>query len=263
MKDWKQIEKQFQAATDHIQSLQKSFSYGMIDAEKLQGEVKEMEDKRKKLVKKLHPYSIKQITSTDGTKRERIRIRWTTRLPDESQKSGYRLVRAADEESLYQILYRYYGLLPDRKASGSRASAISLEGLYDSWIQYRLLKVRPGTVKKDMATWKKYFEGDPITKQRLDHIKASEAFRWLSEKVTFYNLNYRQYVEIRGLWNQIESFAFNDDLISKRLIHNLEAPARSLFVRNEARYREDATFSKEELRQIYGDSFKFCVNPKN
>ena len=247
----KDVEEQFQAATEHLLSLQKSFSCGMISAEKLQGEVNEMEDKRKKLLKKLHPYSIKKITSTDGTKRERVRIRWTTRLPDETQKSGYRMVRAADEEALYQTLYRHYGLLPDKKVRKGKAPAVSLEGLYDHWIQYRLLKVRPGTVKKDMATWKKYFEGDPITKQRLDSIKASEAFRWLSEKVTTYHLTYRQYAEIRGLWNQIESFAFNDDLISRRLIHNLEAPAKSLFARNDARYREDATFSKDELRQLY------------
>ena len=247
----KEIEEQFKAATDHIHSLQKSFSCGMIDAEKLQGEVSEMEDKRKKLLKKLHPYSIKKIISTDGTKRERIRTRWTTRLQDETQKNGYRLVRASDEETLYLTLYRHYGLLPDRNVPKGKAPAVSLEGLYDHWIQYRLLKVRPGTVKKDMATWKKYFEGEPITRQRLDSIKASEAFRWLSEKVTTYHLSYRQYSEIRGLWNQIESFAFNDDLINRRLIHNLESPAKSLFARNEARYREDATFSKDELRMVY------------
>ena len=251
----KEVEEQFQAATDHILSLQKSFSCGMINAEKLQGELKEMEDKRKKLVKKLHPYSIRKITSTDGAKRERVRIRWTTRLPDEAQKSGYRLIRAADEDALYQILYRHYGLLPDRYTPRGKPSAVSLAGLYDSWIQYRLMKVRPGTVKKDMATWKRYYEGDPITKVRLDSIKASEAFRWLSEKVSSNHLTYRQYSELRGLWNQIEAFAFNDDLINKRLIHNLEAPARSLFARNEVRYREDATFSKKELRQIYETSF--------
>ena len=105
-------------------------------------------------------------------------------------------------------------------------------------------------MKKDQATWLRYYEGDAITWKSLASIKPSEAFLWLSNKVESLHLTRQQYTEMRGLWNGIEGFAYNDDLIPRRIIKQIDPPARSLFTVKKPRYKQEAIFSKEELGKI-------------
>ena len=131
-----------------ISLMRTKHEHGMLSAEELQGNIQEMEESRKELVKAVHRYSIKPYTAKDG-KGRKDRTRWSTRLPDDTKACGYRWLRANDEDSLYQLLFEYYGLKEPTHIR--KPSATSLEGLYDRWIEYRLAKVRPGTVKKDQA----------------------------------------------------------------------------------------------------------------
>ena len=221
--------------------------HGMMSAEELQGNIQKMEEIRKDLVRAIHKYSIKPYTAKDG-KGRKDRTRWSTRLPDDTKACGYRWLRANDEDSLYQLLFEYYGLKEPTHIR--KPSATSLEGLYNRWIEYRLAKVRPGTVKKDQAIWNRFYKGDPITKKPLDAIRPSEAFLWLSNMVTSRHLTRRQYTEMRGIWSRIEGFAYNDDLISKRLMRNVESPERNLFADEKPRYKEEAAFTISEIHQL-------------
>ena len=93
----------------HILSLRMLFDCGMITYEQMLGKTKEMEDQRKELLLSVHKYKIRQTTFRDGN-RSRPRTRWETRIPDTSQKNGYRWIRSADEEAFFDKLFSAYGL---------------------------------------------------------------------------------------------------------------------------------------------------------
>lgn len=236
--------KQSNVIDEKICTLQNWSKDGTLSPEEVQNTIRKMEDKRKELLKSIHPYSIKRITAPDG-KGRKDRTRWTTRIPDSTQKNGYRQIRYPSEEALYQKLYEHYGL------SGENGIlTVSLAGLYDRWIEYRLSAVSKGTVKKDQATWKRYYADDPITLRPLALIKPSEAFKWLSSVVEKHHLTKRQYYEMRGVWKSIEGFAYADDLINNRIILNLGNPTESRFADEKARYAETEVFTPDEIAQV-------------
>ena len=236
------------AINEQIAHQQKLFSCGILTYEQMLDGIQEMEDKRKEILKEIHPYAITKVRDVKAGDKK-THYRWVTRVPDETAKNGrYRKIQSRREENVYHQLYLHYGLIDE--GTKERPHPLSLAGLYERWIQYRLAKVRPGTVKKDQAVWKRYYEGDPITWKSLASIKASEAFLWLSQKVSDYGLNYRKYSELRAVWTQIEGLAYNDDLIPRRVMQNVERPGRNIFSRTEQRYRETETYTKDEIQLL-------------
>lgn len=232
---------------DKVSHLQKSFEYGMITYEQMLTEIKKMEDERRQIVDQIHPYAITKVSDTYGKDKKQY-FRWITRVPDSTRKSGTRKIQANTEEKVYEKLLVFYGLLENKEPDA--VHPLSLAGLYEPWIKYRLARVSVGTVKKDKATWNRYYEGDDITRIPLPGLKPSQIFMWMSNMVSSRNLTKRQYTEMRGVWNMIEGFAYNDDLLSHRTVKDLEHPERSRFREEKQRFREEETFSSEELLQL-------------
>ena len=181
-------------------------------------------------------------------------FRWITRVPDDSRACGTRKIQASSLEAVYEKLYEYYGL---KESIGKNAvHPISLAGLYEPWIQYRLVKVRISTVARNMATWKQYYEGEEITLKPLPTLKPSEVFEWMMNKVITLHLTHRQYTNMRGIWKMIEGFAYNDNLIDRRIVKDMEQPGRNQFTDEVPRYKSVETYSPNELSQLVDMAMK-------
>lgn len=231
----------FDLIEKELDLLDEQAACGMLDEEHLAERKKEMEEKKKKLVESVHHHAISAYTTKEKDRGERTR--WSTRVPDPTKSGGLKWLRAGSEDELYEKLYQFYGL-------SQKKPDLTLAGLYEKWIAYRKAKVALNTVKRDRATWKRYYEGDPITTRPLAKIKPSEAFVWISDKVKAGCLTRRQYTDMCGIWRSIEGFAYADDMITRRIMKDLPAPERSLFKDTPPRYKETATLSGEEIKKL-------------
>ena len=83
-----------------------------------------------------------------------------------------------------------------------------------------------------------------------DRALSSEATEWLSNVLKENKLTKRQYYEMRGIWKSIEEYAFNDDLLHKRIILYLGNPADSLFANDPLKYAETAIFFPDEINLV-------------
>ena len=78
----------------------------------------------------------------------------------------------------------------------------------------------------------------------------------MMNKVITLHLTHRQYTNMRGIWKMIEGFAYNDNLIDRRIVKDMEQPGRNQFTDEVPRYKSVETYSPNELSQLVDMAMK-------
>ena len=235
------LQQEAKEISDQIAELQYLITHDRISHKAaILDDIAQMEENRRQLLYQIHPYKISPRTDVYGGNQTQ-RNGWMTRvLIDGKLQRRYAVTREALEERLLE----HYGIID--AASGNKSR--SLAGLYDDWIRYRIdSRVSLNTVKRDQATWKKYYLGEKITQKSLNTIKVSEITSWFSELIDRCSLTKREYLRIRGLWKSIESFALADERIAKATLNHVPVPRADAFRQESTHTKENAALSFEEL----------------
>ncbi len=178
---------------DNNELLQYAVSQGRINLDNVRDSMKEKE-KQKILVN--HKYKIFQ--DKDG--------RWKTTLPDESKKSGRKLVTKSSKENLEEEIIKFYTGIEDEKYIS--ITIPTLADLYPEWLIYRsTLTKSSSTIKRYTSVWNTWYKDKGISKIHLDDLDYLYLNQWAHLIVKENNLDKKQYYLITCIVKQMHNYA--------------------------------------------------------
>ena len=149
-------------------------------------------EERKRLLS-LHAYKI--FRDKDG--------RWKTTLPDETRKSGRRLIAKRELSDLEDTIVEYYQGIQKESDKRVIQKKITLREIYPLWLQSRKLEVNSmGTVKKNDQDWKRYYLQDDIIDKPMYALTVQELKYWAHKKIEDNHLNKRDYYNMAIVMKQ-------------------------------------------------------------
>lgn len=184
---------------DNNELLQYAVSQGIINLDNVRDSMKEKE-KQKILVN--HKYKIFQ--DKDG--------RWKTTLPDESKKSGRKLVAKSSKENLEEEIIKFYTGIEDEKYIS--ITIPTLADLYPEWLIYRsTLTKSSSTIKRYKSVWNTWYKDKEISKIHLDDLDYLYLNQWAHLIVKENNLDKKQYYLITCIVKQMLNYAMEKKYI--------------------------------------------------
>lgn len=210
-------------------------------------------EERKRLLS-LHRYKIFQ--DKDG--------RWKTTLPDETKKSGRRLIAKSELRDLEDAVVEYYKGIQresDRKVIQER---MTLREIYPLWLQSRRLEVNSmGTVKKNDQDWKRYYLQDSIIDKPMCELTVQELKDWAHKKIEDHHMNKRSYYNMAIIMKQCFQYAKDAEYIDDNTWEKVKINTKKL-KRNQKKSNEEEVYFLDEQKKLIGYSFEqFNNNPRN
>ena len=224
---------------------------GIIDSEVLQMQQQNMEDKLLQAVKEIHKAKISYRSESAGKGRPPRRF-YITQFNDPVTGKPVK-VKAHSECGLFEKLVKRYGLdLPPVEQVGTEAAPAekSLAVLLPSWVEYRKRFVDDQTRDKDLWCWNKYYKDDPITFKSIPTLSLAEIKTWLADKITECHLTKRQFREMKGVWNSIEQYAVEAEIIQPGESKIRHARNFTGFAYDAEKPDELLTYTKEEKKSL-------------
>ena len=198
----------------NLRTLQTLCKNGIIEPEVLQMQQSNMEESLRKAIEEIHKAKISYREESAGKGRPPRRV-YVTQFKDPASGKAVK-VKGKDLDEVYEKLAKVYSLagspaeqdeVPDAPAEKSLAAIAS------SWAEYRKGLVVGGTVDKDLWAWHKYYQDDPITFKPITDLSLAEIKTWLAGQIQKHGLTRRQFWELKGVWNSIEQYAMEADII--------------------------------------------------
>lgn len=232
--------------------LQYAVSQGIINLNDVRNDMKEREKQR---ILRQHIYKIFQ--GNDG--------RWKTTFPDESKKSGRRLVAKSTKEKLEEEIIRFYTGVEDE----SYISKVdpTLADLYPDWIIYRdSLTKSSSTIKRFKSVWNTWYKDKEISKIHLTDLNYLYLNQWANSIVKNNALDRKAYYLIVCVIKQILEYAiekgditenpFDRVKVNKKMFAHKKKQDSStqVFLINEQKLIAEAARKKIEARP-------WCITP--
>lgn len=147
----------------------------------------------------LHEYSIFQ--DKDG--------RWKTTLPDNSKKNGRRLIARKNKDELEKQVADFY--MEQEKNPSMIHSDVTLEEVYPSWIESRLLEATSrNTIKRNDQDWKRYYKDTDIVKIPMKDLNVNQLKNWAHKIIDDHNLDKKGYYNMITIMKKCFEYA-NDE----------------------------------------------------
>ncbi len=141
--------------------------------------------------------------------------RWKTTLPDETKKSGRRLIAKTNEEDLLDIVANYYEEEEKKRENPilRLSQDATLEDLYPIWFESRRLEVKnTRTVKRNHQEWKRYYQGTPITKIPMHKLTVNELKDWAHKMINDNEFNKRDYYNMTLIIKKCFEYASDEGI---------------------------------------------------
>ena len=205
-----------------------------------------MEKERRQNIISKHKYAIFQ--DKDG--------RWKTTIEDPTSKNGKKLVARKDKRDLEDYIIDYLGEAPRRN--------VTIRNLYLPWLQSRKLEAASmGTVKKDAAAWKKYYENDPIVDIPMSQFTCQELKDWAHQKIRENGFFKQQYYNMIVIMNKIWQYAKDSDLIDTNTWKDVTINSKLLKKRPRKSNESQIYFMDEKLKLISYALSEFYKDRRN
>lgn len=210
-------------------------------------------EERNKLLS-LHTYKIFQ--DKDG--------RWKTTLPDETKKSGRRLVAKQKLNDLEDAIVEYYKSLQKESDKKVIREKMTLREIYPLWLQSRKLEVNSiGTVKKNDQDWKRYYLKDSIIDKPMKNITVQELKDWAYKKIDDNQLNKRDYYNMAIIMKQCFKYAKDAEYVDEDTWEKVHINTKKL-KKNQKNSNETEIYFVDEQKKLINHSFElFRRNPRN
>ena len=191
---------------------------------------------QQKEIAQVHHYSIYQGTGADK--------RWVTQINNpQTGKRGK--ITAKTESEIYQKLYDFYftKTLP------------SIRNTYQEWLKYRLsVCSKTNTVHRQETDFKKYYLNEPLSSSLIDtpipNLTRKDIKLWGCQLIKKYDLTYKNFANIYGIFKQICSFLTDSDKIPKNIASEVHFE-RTLFRTVSKAPADSQIFYQDEMQAIY------------
>ena len=190
-----------------------------------------VEMKRKELILKHHPYSIKQLP--DG--------RWQSYFVD-PQKGKRKEVRAADKDKLIDKLYSLY-------KEAQHIEKLNMTALYRQWLEYKkTITESENTIKRHEQHYRKYFEGTPLFEKPVAVVGKIELESFCNSIIKKHNLSSKEFTNIKTILMGMFNYAVDEEMISQSPMDRVRI--RVKFRQIQKKSGKTQTYNTEELAAL-------------
>lgn len=171
-----------------------------------------------------HKYKIFQ--GSDG--------RWKTTVPDETKKSGRRIIAKSDYNDFINELVAFYDSIEDNSNSINE-SLCTLTDILPKWLELKEVHTDSGSyIKRIYVDWNKYYKGKDIANIPVQNMTQIYLDKWVHQTIKDYNLTRNQYYNMSIIIRQcldyccqlniLQSNPFRDVKINKKLFRKVRKP---------------------------------------
>lgn len=136
--------------------------------------------------------------------------RFRTYLPDETQKNGRKLVAKSSREKLEQEIIGFYRSIEKKSVEKKE----TLRSLYDSWIEYKSLKVSKRSVSRIENDFQRFYINDPIIDIPLTDLDKLMCEKWALNQIQDKQLTKTAYNNMAIIFRQVLDYAKDKNLVA-------------------------------------------------
>lgn len=192
----------------------------------------EMEVKRKEEQLDMHPYKLPDRPGADE--------RWRTHVTDATKKEGRRQIVARSYEELLDKLIQHYELQQQEK---------TFETLLDDWLEEKSATIKDATIQRTRYAWRKYFEGDDMTKIPIEELDGRKLKRWVENLINDEQLTGHQLVHVMTIMTGIIDYAVDKEYIERSPMAGIKIN-RNKVVREHKKDPDTEVYTVEEEKKI-------------
>lgn len=192
----------------------------------------DMTKARRDLFLKGHPYAISQ--GSDG--------RWRTYFKDDTKPSGRVMIAKSSLEKLQDAIVEHY----EDKEESTRLTKVTLEDLYDEWLEYKKLHTDSASYLYRIGTeWDKHYKGKEIAKTPIAKLTKLQLDEWAHRLIKTYSMSRKQYYNTTMIMRQMLEYAIDRGIIEANPFSRVK-PESKLFRKVHKKSSETQVFSKAE-----------------
>lgn len=232
-----------------IDVLNYAISQGIISLEEVRNNMKEKEKQR--LLSK-HKYKIFQDKDN----------RWKTTVPDETKKTGRRLIAKSSYNELEKYIITFYASEEDNEYE--KKKLITIRNLFPEWLNYKNSHTTSTSyIRRIKNDWNKFFEKDLIVDipiYELDYLKLD---KWAHELIKKESLTKKQYYNMSIIIRQTLNYALELGIINQNPFLRVKIDGK-MFRHVPKPENEIQVFSIEDEKHIYKHAMEhYKSSPKS
>lgn len=190
---------------------------------------------------------------------------WFTYVDDSNSPKGLKKIRRCSEESFWEALADWY----DTRCT----SDATLEQVFEKWLAWKETPKNKSTIKRIKASWKAYYQGEPLSQELLSKplakVTSLELRQWAESLLKkHYPADQKKFSRIFSIANQCFKYAADEDIAI--IPENTWTKARDkinkdLIVTNPVATDESQVFTDEERlrlrKMVYEDMERYRKQP--
>jgi integrase len=225
---------------------------GMISIDDVQEDMN-----KKKQEKFLSQHKYKIFEGKDG--------RWRTTVPDNSKKSGRRLIAKTRYEDLVNEVVEFYS----KQEESTRIENWTLRKLYPEWLQLKQIHSDTTSyIKRIHADWKKFYLNNEISDIPVKDLTRLYLDKWLHNIIKEYNMTKKEYYRMSIILRGCLDFACEDgiNIIEINPMKSISINSK-LFQKEKKPDRKKEVWLEDELEKLINTAWKkyeknpSCITP--
>lgn len=181
--------------------------------------------------------------------------RWKTYLPDDTKKSGRRMIARKDRKDLKNYMTEYY--------AKQEHTQLQFQTLYYQWLELKRLSVSKGSIERLHTSYKRFYEPENINTMKITDITYMFLKTFILKTVNHYNMNYKQYCNFTSVLRGILEYALECEWIDQNPFDRFHI-GRNVLRSPEVQEKKEQVFSIQErelLEQTIWNDYQ--SNPKD
>lgn len=171
--------------------------------------------------------------------------RFMTKVPDESQKNGKRLIAKTYRENLEKSIIKWY---QDREKQSENTH--TMETLFHKWLEYKAKDTSDANATKLEWVWNKYYVNSDIIKMDVADIKTPILKEWFLDVISAHKLTKKRYREMKSIANMLLDYALELELVTVNVARNIKGISDKKF---------SASKKKTATEQVYIDDEEMLI----
>ena len=224
-----------------------------------------MREKEKQRLLAKHKYSIFQ-DAKDG--------RWKTTLPDDTKKSGRRLIARTTKELLMADVLKYYADKEDEEYIKEYGET-TLRKLYPRWLMSKFNHTDAAAyIKRINTDWKAFYENDEIADIPIPELTSTYLDEWIHKKIKKHKMTRTKYYNMSIIIRQCLEYACQDGVdiietnpfekvkVNKKLLIKKPKPKREtqVYLTKEQKILSQECSARFNLKKNYTTSLMILLN---
>jgi len=173
--------------------------------------------------------------------------RWKTTLPDETKKSGRRLIAKAELSDLEENIITYY---KEKQKLGKNKEDITLNDIFPEWLDYKSSHTRSSSyIKRIFTDWKTFYAESEIIHKPIAKLSYLYVDKWVHDIIREHDMTKKKFYNMSIILRQCLDYACEEGMIESNPMDKVKVTSK-FFVKQPKPSRETQVFQVDEQEKI-------------